>query len=71
MKRLLPIEIMNLQPQVISKEDADPMECGDKTLERNVPAETFPPIRFLFPSRVVMSITDEIRPPYCAPKPAV
>ena len=35
-----------------------------------VEAAILPPKRFLFPSRVVTSITDEVLPAYSAPKPA-
>ena len=34
-------------------------------------APTFPEMRFLLPSRVEMSMTDDILPPYSAPKPPV
>ena len=33
--------------------------------------DTLPANLFLLPSLVVMSIMEEIRPPYCAPKPPV
>ena len=42
-----------------------------KSLELNVLADNFPPNFFLFPSMVLMSIIEEILPPYSALQPPV
>jgi len=40
-------------------------------LEPKVPISNFPENRFLLPSLVLISITEDIRPPYSDPKPAL